>query len=66
MCIFDINAERCISVVIYKNYFSCCLNGMLYICMDINFKNPDYNVISKFDEELSLISKFLGNHNFMF
>lgn len=68
ICIFDINVERCILVVIYKNYFLCCLNGMLYICMDINFKNFDYNVILKFYEELRvlLISKFLGNYNFMF
>lgn len=66
ICIFDINVERCILVVFYKNYFLYCLNGMLYICMDINFKNFDYNVILKFDEELLLISKFLGNYNFMF
>lgn len=39
---------------------------MLYICIDINFKNFDYNVILKFDEELLLISKFWGNYNFMF
>lgn len=55
-------------------YFSSLLQKLLFMLLKwyvihlygYEFKNPDYDVISKFHEELSLISKFLGNHNFMF